>query len=58
MSVGGDALPSLARLDLQQQQHTLSSIGTLFLTQLWMNPNLKYPIGFISDKVQNRLPMG
>ncbi len=56
-SVGGDALQSLARMDLQQQQHTLSSIRTLFLTQLWMNPNWKYPIGFISHKIQNRLPM-
>jgi hypothetical protein len=58
ISVGGDALPSLARMDLEQQPHTLSSIWTLFLTQLWMNSNWKYPIGFISNKVQNRLPMG
>ncbi len=44
-------------MDLQQQPHTLTSIRSLFLTQLWMNPNWKYPIGFISYKLQNRLPM-
>jgi len=38
INFGGDALQSLARMDLQQQHHTLSSIRTLFLTQLWMNP--------------------
>ncbi len=57
ISVGGDALQSLARMDLQQQLHTLSSIRSLFPTQLWMNPSWKYPIGFISHKLQNRLPM-
>ncbi len=56
ISVGGDALPSLARMDLQQQPHTLSSMGSLFMTQLWMNSNWKYPIGLI-NKLDNRLPM-
>ncbi len=52
----GDALPSLARMDLQQQPHTLSSMGSLFMMQLWMNSNWKYPMGLI-NKLENKLPM-
>jgi hypothetical protein len=41
ISIGGDALTKLARMDLQQQPHALLSMGSLFMTQLWMNPNKK-----------------
>jgi len=37
-------------MDLEQQPHTLSSMGSLFMTPLWMNPNWKYPIGLIKSK--------
>ncbi len=37
--------------------NTLSSMGSLFMTHMWMNPNWKYPIGLIKDKLRNRLPM-
>ncbi len=43
-------------MDLQQQPHTLSSMGNLFMTQLGMNSNWKHPIGLI-NKLENRLPM-
>ncbi len=39
-----------------KQPHTLSAMGSLFMTQLWMNPNWKYPIWLI-NKLRNSLPM-
>jgi hypothetical protein len=44
-------------MDLEQQPHTLSSMRSLLMTQMWMNPNWKYPIGLTKDKLRNRLPM-
>ncbi len=44
-------------MDLQKQPHISSSIGSLFMTQLLMNPNWKSLTGLIKDKLQTRLPM-
>jgi hypothetical protein len=44
-------------MDLQQQPHISSCIGSLFMNQLWMNPNWKSLTALIKDKLQTRLPM-
>jgi hypothetical protein len=44
-------------MDLQKQPHISSSIGSLFMTQLLMNPNWKSLTGLTKDKLQTRLPM-